>query len=81
MQKFQALSEMLQRLKVELPITNQCDLRWDTARNWLSISCPDRVVRGRLLNQTERLAHLAYPAKQVILKLPAHQDVIIHTRA
>ena len=80
MQKFKALSEMLQRLKAEIPITHQCDLRWDTAHDWLTVSCPDIDVRDRLIHQTDQIASLAHPAQQVIVKLTNHQDVIISTR-
>lgn len=80
MQKFKALSEMLQRVKTELPITEQCTLRWDTDQDWLSISCPNEGVKATLIQQSSRLAQLTYPAKQVILKLPNHQDVFIQPK-
>lgn len=77
LQKFKAISTVLQTLKTDVPLTQLCDVKWDTRTDNLMIHCPNAEIRQALAEQAHTLAQLKGCATSIIVKLAQHPDLII----
>jgi len=77
LQKFKQLSEGLQRIKVEFPLTQLCELKWITENDSLVIHCPNPEVREGLAAQAGKLAKFQMGATHFVLKYPNLPDIAI----
>lgn len=76
-QKFKALRTLLQTLKAEVPLTQLCDVKWDTSTDTLLIHCPNPEIRHALCEQSSTIDQIQGCATQVILRLTHYPDIII----
>lgn len=77
LQKFKALSTLLQTLKSDVPLTQLCDVKWNTATDELLIHCPNPEIRHALSKQAQTIAQIKGCATRIILKLSTHPDIVI----
>ncbi|MEM8808066.1 MAG: hypothetical protein AAGF01_18760 [Cyanobacteria bacterium P01_G01_bin.38] len=77
LQKFKAINQLLQTLKADIPLTQLCNLKWDTAHDQLLIHCPNPETQIALHRQSKDLAQRTGCAKQIILKYSQTPDIII----
>ena len=77
LQKFKALSTLLQTLKSEVPLTQLCQVKWDTDTDVLLIHCPNPDIRTALSKQSSKLEQIKGCATHIILTLADHPDIII----
>ncbi|MEM9907123.1 MAG: hypothetical protein AAF921_19075 [Cyanobacteria bacterium P01_D01_bin.44] len=77
LQKFKAINQLLQILKADIPLTQLCDLKWDTTHDQLLIHCPNPETLIALNRQSQELAQRTGCAKQILLKYSEHPDIII----
>ncbi|MEO1352754.1 MAG: hypothetical protein AAFW84_28840 [Cyanobacteria bacterium J06635_15] len=77
LQKFKAINQLLQILKADIPLTQLCDLKWDTTHDQLLIHCPNPEIQITLNRQSEELAQRTGCARQIVLKYSERPDIII----
>ena len=75
--KFKQLSDGLRAIKIKLPLTQLCELKFITDSQSLVIHCPNQQVREELSQQRQLLWQLNMGAKRFILKYSDYQDIII----
>jgi|GEM_PF-2392889 len=80
LQKFKQLSEGLCQIKAEIPLTQLCQLRWESESHTLIIHCPNLEVQEGLHQQKSKIEQLNIVAKRFILKHPQSQDIIIEAQ-
>jgi hypothetical protein len=76
-QKFKQIGETLTQIKTEIPLTQLCELRWNTEDDRLAIHCPNLEVRSGLEAQHADIAKLNSIARRYILKSPHEDDLEI----
>lgn len=77
LKKFRAIAHLLTTLKAEMPIIQQCDLKWDTTVDCLIIHCPDSKTLTSLSEQSAQLHSLRGCARKIIIRHPDMPDVVI----
>ncbi len=76
LQKFKRLSDLLMRLKTELPVTQLCKLEWKTDSNTLRIRCPNLEVHNNLLQRASQIVQLSAEAPHIILEFADSQHIL-----
>jgi len=74
--KFKRLSDLLMRLKTEMPLTQLCKLEWKTESDTLLIRCPNPEVQRDLLAQATAIAQRSPEAERVILQYANQQEIL-----
>lgn len=73
LQRFRDLSQLLQALKRDVPLTQQCKTEWVSERRTLQIHCPDIAVQHALIQQVSTIVGLNQQANHL-----AAQIILIH---
>ena len=76
-QKFKAWGALLRNLKMEVPLTQLCELQWVTRSDDLLIHCPNAEIREALKQQSEKIDRLKGSAQRIILKHADYPDIIV----
>ena len=71
--QFRELSQLLQELKRNVPLTQQCKTEWVSEHRTLRIYCPDVAVQRTLSRQVASIVSVNQQANQV-----ASQIILIH---
>ena len=74
--KFKRLSDLLLRLKTELPLTQLCKVEWKTDSDTLRIRCPNSEVQDDLLQQASQIVQLCPEAPHIILEWADNQHIL-----
>ena len=74
--KFKRLSDLLMRIKAEMPLTQLCKLEWKADSDTLLIRCPNPEVQRDLLAQANAIAQLSPEAKRVILQYANQSEIL-----
>ena len=77
LQKYRQMGQSLLALKAEVPLTELCDLKWDTDTDSLLIRCPNAEVWEGLQRQRAEIIGLQIAAANVILQLSDREDIHI----
>lgn len=76
LQKFKQLGDTLRYVKTEIPLTQLCDLKWNTEDDSLIINCPNEEVWQELSQQPEKIAKLNQKVNRLILKYANYQELV-----
>lgn len=77
LQAFKAINQLLHGLKQEIPDIQQCDLKWDTASQGLTIHCPSAALHDRLYHQRDRILAIAAYARHITLATAADRRTVL----
>ncbi|MGK7911940.1 MAG: hypothetical protein AB4050_10750 [Synechococcus sp.] len=77
LQKYRQMAQSLLALKANVPLTELCDLKWDTDTDSLLIRCPNAEVWESLKTQLTDIRCLEISATQVILQFSDREDIDI----
>ena len=75
LQKYRQMGQSLLALKAEVPLTELCDLKWETETDSLLIRCPNAEVWEGLQRQRAEIRALQIAATNVVLQLSDREDV------
>lgn len=82
LRQFRDLSQLLQSLKREVPLTQQCKTEWVSEHRTLRILCPDLGMQQALSQQASTIVDLNQQAndlaKQISLIYGQHEVQCIH---
>ena len=76
LQKFKWLSDTLKYVKTEIPLTQLCELKWNTEDDSLIINCPNEEIWLELSQQSEKIAELNQKINRLILKYADYQELV-----
>lgn len=76
LQKFKWLSDTLRYVKTEIPLTQLCELKWNTEDDSLIINCPNEEIWQELSQQSEKIAELNQKINRLILKYADYQELV-----
>ena len=76
LKKFKQLSDLLLRLKTELPLTQLCKVEWKTDSDTLLIRCPNPEIRDDLLQKAAQIVQLCPEAPHIILEWADDQHIL-----
>ncbi|MEL7086138.1 MAG: hypothetical protein AAGE92_01825 [Cyanobacteria bacterium P01_G01_bin.4] len=79
LQKYRQMGQSLLALKAEVPLTELCDLKWDTETDSLLIRCPNAEVWESLQHHQAKFRSLQIAAARVILQFGDREDINILT--
>ena len=76
LQKFKWLADTLRYVKTEIPLTQLCELKWDTEGDSLIIICPNEEIWRELSLQPEKISELNQKINRLILKYGDYQELV-----
>ncbi|MEM9568450.1 MAG: hypothetical protein AAF974_09110 [Cyanobacteria bacterium P01_E01_bin.34] len=77
LQKYRQMGQSLLALKTKVPLTELCDLKWDTETDSLLIRCPNVEVWENLQKQLADIRKLQIAATRITLQFGDREDIII----
>ena len=80
LQKFKWLGETLRYVKMEIPLTQLCQLKWNTEDDSLIINCPNEEIWLELSQQSEKIAELNQKINRLILKYADYQELVFNKK-
>ncbi|MDJ0647155.1 MAG: hypothetical protein QNJ60_00475 [Xenococcaceae cyanobacterium MO_188.B19] len=76
LQKFKQLGDTLRYVKAEIPLTQLCNLKWNTKDESLIVNCPNEEVWQELSQQSEKIAKVNQKVKRLILKYGNYPELV-----
>jgi len=80
LQKFKCLGDTLKYVKTEIPLTQLCELKWNTEDDSLIINCPNEEIWHELSQQSEKIAKLNQKINRLIFKYADYQELVFNKK-
>ena len=77
LQKYRQMGQSLLALKAKVPLTELCDLKWDTETDSLLIRCPNAEVWESLQGQMADIRDIQIAATRVTLQFGGQEDIAV----
>ena len=77
LRKFKRISYCLSTIKIKIPLTQLCELKWLTETDTLVIHCPNLEARNALVEQVEQIKMMPLEVSRIMLKLSGYSEVVI----
>ncbi len=76
LQKFKWLGEILNLVKTEIPLTQLCELKWNTTDESLVINCPNQEVWQALSQESAKFTELNQQIDRLVIRYGDLPDLI-----